>query len=702
MLFLLMLVFSLKLTAQTLVSTEPTLKTVVLENFTGINCPNCPDGHSIAESIRAANPDRVIIVGVHQGSYAAPTSGQPDFRTSFGNSLATQAKLTGYPAGCVNRHVFTAYAMNNGTAMSRGAWSAAASQILAQTAPVNVGVKSVFNPSTRLLTVNVEAFYTSAQSITTNNINVALLESNVIAYQAGGSANYNHKNILRHFLTGQWGDTITNLTYGSFRQKTYTYVVPAGYNIDNCDVAVYIAQGQQEILNGKRIPANGGHSTQIASFNKPDYIEDASPSILTNVPVLITSNLAGTETFNISLTTDAPGDWNASYTVNSNTYTSNGSGNFTFNTPENISIDIIPGTTPAIACYTLTISSVSQPLLPAITKRIYIISDVTDLIVNNNGSWGDGGSTTPANFQSNFIKGLQHAGETKFAFVPLSTFLRIGNADKLNGIIGVYYNVGWSFPSLTNESVSVFKKYLDNGGNMMISGQDIGWDNFDVANGGNGSSTTQSFYTNYLKSSFVNDGTTANNQITINNTDLVFGNVNNSSIINAYGSGSSGAFMYPDQINPTSSGVAFFYYNGNTQKTGGVRSNGGVYKTVNMGISVEMIGDTNIRKEFVSTTYQWFHGIITDLEYDKKIYEITANCYPNPAKDFVYIPLDVSNKNIICELYDLNGRIIKHFNIHSNTTIFKMDIEDVRQGNYFYRLYDGNMLNISKPLQIIK
>ena len=51
--------------SQTLVSTEPTLKTVVLENFTGINCSNCPDGHAIAESIRAANPDRVIIVGVH-------------------------------------------------------------------------------------------------------------------------------------------------------------------------------------------------------------------------------------------------------------------------------------------------------------------------------------------------------------------------------------------------------------------------------------------------------------------------------------------------------------------------------------------------------------------------------------------------------------------------------------------------------------
>ncbi len=688
--------------SQTLVSTEPTLKTVVLENFTGINCSNCPDGHAIAESIRAANPDRVIIVGVHQGSYATPSTGQPDFRTSFGNSLANQAKLTGYPAGTVNRHIFSAYAMNNGTAMSRGAWSAASSQMLLQSSPVNVGVKSVFDPATRLLTVDVEAFYTATPQTSTNYINVALLESNVIAYQNGGSSNYNHKNILRHFLTGQWGDTITNLAYGSFRAKNYTYTVPSNFNITNCDIAVYIAQSQQEILSGKRVAADGGNSTQIISFNQLDYIESALPATLTNIPVGVTSNMIGNETFNILFTTDAPGDWTASYTVDGNTYTGNGSGVFTFNTPEYINIDVTPGNTPAVATYNLTISSVSQPSLTPITKKIIVISNVTELIVNNDGTWGDGGSTTTTSFQANYIKGLQHAGETKFAVVPLNTFMRLGNADKLNGIIGVYYNVGWSFPSLTNESVAVFKNYLDNGGNMLISGQDIAWDNFDVANGGNGTSTTQSFYANYLKSSFVNDGTTANNQLTINSSDLVFGNVNNSAIVNAYGSGTSGAFMYPDQINPTSSGVSFFCYNGNTSKIGGVRSNGGVYKTVNMGVSLEMISDTNIRNELISTAYQWFHGIITDTEFDDKTSKIFANCYPNPAKDFIYIPMLNSNSNIDCELYDISGRLIKKLNIPSNTTLFKMDVGDIEQGTYFYRLTDRYKFNISKSFIILK
>ena len=690
--------------SQTLVSTDPELKTVVLEEFTGINCPNCPDGHAIAENIRAANPDRVIIVGIHQGSYAQPSAGQPDFRTSFGDALANQSALTGYPAGTVNRHLFPNYAMNNGTAMSRSAWTYAANQILLQQSPVNVGVKSTFEPSSRLLTVEVEVYYTSTPPASNNYINVALLESNVIAYQAGASSNYNHKNILRHFLTGQWGDTIQNLSSGSFRAKTYTYTVPSTYNINNCDVAVYVAETHQEIYSGKRVTANGGSSQQIGYFSPGDYIEIAYPSTNTNIPLVFTSKLQGTETFNISLTSDAPNDWSASFTIDGNTYTGTGSVNFIYNIPENISIDIIPGNTSDIATYTLTATSVSQPSLSPVIKKIILISNVTDIIVNNVALWGDGGSTTPATFQSNFIKGLQKAGETKYDVIPLNTFIRIGNAGKLNNIIAVYYNVGWSFPSFTDESVAIFSNYLDNGGNMLVSGQDIGWDNFDVANGGSGTALTQSFYTDYLHSTFVNDGTSSNNILSINTTDAVFGNCPNSSIINAYGSGSSGAYMYPDQINPTSSGNAIFWYNGNTSKIGGVRSNVIPYKTVNMGISLEMIGDTNVRKQFISIAHDWFHGIIiSNEEFDMQVQNAVVKCYPNPATDYVFIQTyNNIYDNIECELLDIYGRIIKKYDVLQNDNTFKINVNNIEAGIYYIKIINKNNLNISCPLSIIK
>ena len=126
--------------AQTIVSTSPENKKIILEEYTGIHCTYCPDGHEIAQSLKDANPDNIFIINIHTGGYATPSSGEPDFRTSFGDAIAAQSNLTGYPSGSVNRQYFSGLSMNGGTAMGRGSWNSASSQVLNQSAYVNVGV----------------------------------------------------------------------------------------------------------------------------------------------------------------------------------------------------------------------------------------------------------------------------------------------------------------------------------------------------------------------------------------------------------------------------------------------------------------------------------------------------------------------------------------------------------------------------------
>ena len=89
--------------AQTFVSTAPGNKTVLLEEYTGIYCQFCPDGHKVANSIADANPGKVHIINVHTGTYANPQSGDPNFKTPFGAALASAANVSGYPAGSINR-----------------------------------------------------------------------------------------------------------------------------------------------------------------------------------------------------------------------------------------------------------------------------------------------------------------------------------------------------------------------------------------------------------------------------------------------------------------------------------------------------------------------------------------------------------------------------------------------------------------------
>lgn len=255
-----------------LASTTTQNKVAVLEDFTGVRCGYCPDGHVIATNLLAANPGKFIVIAVHAGSYAAPSSGWPNFTTSFGDALIAQSSVTGYPAGTMNRHQFSGGSynvQNNGLAMGRGGWTSAAQTIMAEVAPVNVGVKSTYDAATRKVTVKVDLYYTSSETAT-NNINVALLQSGLFGKQSGGTPdpnNYEQKHVLRHMITGQWGDAVPadKTATGSKYSKTYTYTLPADYNgatippgggtVDpaNCDIVVFVSRGQTEILNAAEV-----------------------------------------------------------------------------------------------------------------------------------------------------------------------------------------------------------------------------------------------------------------------------------------------------------------------------------------------------------------------------------------------------------------------------------------------------------------
>lgn len=257
------------ITGQTIVDTEPQNKSVVLEQYTGINCGFCPQGAQIAAQIYNANPDRVVLIAVHAGGFANPGAGQPDFRTPFGPGLLGQTGITGFPAGTVNRHVFPGWGMSaGGTGMGRNHWTNAANQILGHPSYLNIAAEAEIDLQTRELTVYVEVYYTDDSPFDINKLNVALLQDKTYAFQAGGSANYEHNNRLVHLLTGQWGDDIAETTQGKLTTKTYTYTIPEHYNqipaeLGNMRVAAFVAETTQEIISGVQVTPE---LTNLAEF----------------------------------------------------------------------------------------------------------------------------------------------------------------------------------------------------------------------------------------------------------------------------------------------------------------------------------------------------------------------------------------------------------------------------------------------------
>jgi len=287
--------------AQTLVSTSPQGRNAVLEELTGVDCPNCPDGHKRADSLFLHYPGRVVIMNMHGTEY----SGAPNFLSPWVDPIDDFIGVAGYPAGSMNRIVWSGeyntppYFPQNppgNLAIRRNGWWDDA--YIGQTAGewiilnggnsfVNIGASSVYDSFTQVITITVELYYTSSSPVDTNKINVAILQNNVVGYQYGAGLetnNYNHKNIFRDFITGQWGEVITPTTIGTFITKTYEYTLPATYNdiasdINNMDIVVFVTQADNKSTEtGIKIKALDGTTVSNSEF----LLNDKNLSIYPN------------------------------------------------------------------------------------------------------------------------------------------------------------------------------------------------------------------------------------------------------------------------------------------------------------------------------------------------------------------------------------------------------------------------------------
>ena len=256
----------------TIVSLTPSNRNVLLEIFTAKGCAHCADGHRIANELAAANPGHVNVINIHEGAYAGNM-----YTTAFGTELRNQSGLVAYPQGTVNRHLFSGSA----TAMNRGDWTSKANQTLAMPSPVNMAAEGTLNWETRTLNIRVQLYYTADQTVTTNSLNIAIVQDNVLGPQNGGSTynptqmvgdQYRHRDMLRHLITGQWGDTIQTISQGTLVEKTYQYVIPEQLGfpdpidavLENLRFIAFVCEGHQEVLTSIEVPIQVQHSITVA------------------------------------------------------------------------------------------------------------------------------------------------------------------------------------------------------------------------------------------------------------------------------------------------------------------------------------------------------------------------------------------------------------------------------------------------------
>lgn len=242
---------------------------VVLEDYTGQGCGNCPGAAVVARQLLQAYPDELIVITVHAGYFAdtAMSGGNPyptSFSTPAGEDYNTEwtIDLLGNPKGMINR---TEYQGN--TALGKDNWSPAVADIIGSTPTADVDIETNFNSGNGEVTVEVD--YEFLDDLQGNyNLLVMVTETDIYDWQknyantgdpqyaVGDITDYKHEHILRDNLNGPWGDPIVtgNVTSGTTGSQSFTYTLGSTWVPEKCHIIAMITNTDtKQIVNAEEV-----------------------------------------------------------------------------------------------------------------------------------------------------------------------------------------------------------------------------------------------------------------------------------------------------------------------------------------------------------------------------------------------------------------------------------------------------------------
>lgn len=237
----------------------PQLHNVLLEDFTGVKCQNCPAAHDVASTISAANPGRVVVSALHawyQTQFTNPIPGDyPDFRDSASDYIMIQLldNPNGLPNGSVNRKHFN---LEPKRYIFYTKWTSYVNQELALSTPINIEITNVYNATTRELTAVVKMECTADVSDDVF-LSVGITENKIIGKQlfplpAGTNTAYEHNHVLRKMLTSNNGIKINSSAIKLDAKKVviraFKYTLPLTWDVNNCNVISILNNSTTDVI----------------------------------------------------------------------------------------------------------------------------------------------------------------------------------------------------------------------------------------------------------------------------------------------------------------------------------------------------------------------------------------------------------------------------------------------------------------------
>lgn len=254
--------------APTFGSNTNTDRNLLLEDYTGHKCPNCPAAAIIAKDIELANPGRVFVASIHAGAGGndgfqvipsdCGTASNPngefchDFRTDEGTQYGITFQPFGFvgnPYGSISRYTFSDFMFQY-----HNTWEAKTDELLlANDLKVNIQAESNFYEASNGGYLHIESQF--LENLSSNyNIVTYVIQNELVEWQdvAGTYVeNYHHHNIFLGCIDGEaWGTSVASSPQsGDIFETVYSYVLPTGIAKEELHFLSYVYDvGTYEIL----------------------------------------------------------------------------------------------------------------------------------------------------------------------------------------------------------------------------------------------------------------------------------------------------------------------------------------------------------------------------------------------------------------------------------------------------------------------
>ena len=222
---------------------EPTGKTVLIKDFTGARCVNCPAAAEYAHNLQhQLDEDHIFIMSVHAGYLAQPIGSFPNFLTDEGTEWYNNHDSN--PLFTVD-HV----ALTDGNTFNEGQIDAPVTAALEEEQSFEIVVGRQFDEASRQLQVNVQAI-ALADLDGKFYITACLVEDHIIGWQTipgGVDKEYDFRNVFRGTLNGAYGEAFEEYHVDPDDTFSFSYSteINAEYNADECYLMVYVYDKSQ-------------------------------------------------------------------------------------------------------------------------------------------------------------------------------------------------------------------------------------------------------------------------------------------------------------------------------------------------------------------------------------------------------------------------------------------------------------------------